>query len=126
VDIGAKVEAGQLLAEIEPPEVDQELNQARANFAQVAANADLAVMIRSGGPRVLVVDARNLIRSRHVKLGCDLGDKIKIVFGLDPSQPLVANATGAIRDGAEVKVQSQPTDSKWITGEMLIIAGGLR
>src|SRR5215472_13171282 len=31
VDIGAKVEAGQLLAEIETPEVDQELNQARAN-----------------------------------------------------------------------------------------------
>src|SRR6266481_9037652 len=32
-DIGAKVEAGQLLAEIETPEVDQELNQARANVA---------------------------------------------------------------------------------------------
>jgi multidrug efflux pump subunit AcrA (membrane-fusion protein) len=28
VDIGAKVEAGQLLAEIETPEIDQELNQA--------------------------------------------------------------------------------------------------
>src|SRR2546430_16191430 len=34
VDIGAKVEAGQLLAEIETPEVDQELNQARANVAR--------------------------------------------------------------------------------------------
>ena len=30
VDIGAKVEAGQLLAAIETPEVDQELSQARA------------------------------------------------------------------------------------------------
>jgi len=42
VDIGAKVEAGQLLAEIETPEVDQELNQARANVTQAIANADLA------------------------------------------------------------------------------------
>src|SRR6267142_577203 len=42
VDIGAKVEAGQLLAEIETPEVDQELNQARANVTQAIANSDLA------------------------------------------------------------------------------------
>jgi RND family efflux transporter MFP subunit len=41
-DIGAKVEAGQLLAEIETPEVDQELDQARANLAQAAANLELA------------------------------------------------------------------------------------
>jgi RND family efflux transporter MFP subunit len=34
VDIGDRVKAGQLLAEIESPEVDQELAQARANFAQ--------------------------------------------------------------------------------------------
>ena len=42
VDIGAKVEAGQLLAEIETPEVDQELNQARASREQAAANLELA------------------------------------------------------------------------------------
>lgn len=42
VDIGAKVEAGQLLAEIETPELDQELNQARASAAQQLANFDLA------------------------------------------------------------------------------------
>ena len=33
-DIGDRVEAGQLLAEIDAPEVDQELEQARANLAQ--------------------------------------------------------------------------------------------
>jgi RND family efflux transporter MFP subunit len=42
VDIGAKVEAGQLLADIETPEVDQELNQARASREQAAANLELA------------------------------------------------------------------------------------
>src|SRR5258707_11734940 len=41
VDIGAKVEAGQLLAEIETPEGDQELNQAPARVVQAIANSDL-------------------------------------------------------------------------------------
>src|SRR6476469_6587486 len=41
-DIGAKVEGGDLLAEIETPEIDQELNQARATAQQTVANAELA------------------------------------------------------------------------------------
>ncbi len=42
VDIGAKVRAGQLLAEIDTPEVDEELRQAEAAEAQAVANLDLA------------------------------------------------------------------------------------
>jgi RND family efflux transporter MFP subunit len=38
VDIGDHVRAGQLIAEIEAPEVDQQLNQARATLAQGKAN----------------------------------------------------------------------------------------
>jgi len=41
-DIGAKVRAGQLLAEIDTPEVDQQLLQAEATEAQAAANLDIA------------------------------------------------------------------------------------
>jgi RND family efflux transporter MFP subunit len=41
-DIGAKVEAGQILAEIDTPELDQELNQSRAALAQTQANLILA------------------------------------------------------------------------------------
>ena len=41
-DIGAKVEAGQVLAEIDSPELDQELNQSRAALAQTQANLILA------------------------------------------------------------------------------------
>lgn len=41
-DIGAHVKAGQLLAEIDTPEIDQQLQQARADLATAQANARLA------------------------------------------------------------------------------------
>ena len=41
VDIGDDVKAGQLLAEIDSPEVDQQLRQARANLRQAEKNLDL-------------------------------------------------------------------------------------
>lgn len=42
VDIGAPVKAGQLMAEIETPDLDQQLLQARADLASAQANAALA------------------------------------------------------------------------------------
>lgn len=42
VDIGARVERGQLLAEIETPELDRQLQQAEAAQAQAEANLELA------------------------------------------------------------------------------------
>jgi len=42
VDIGAHVASGQLLAEIETPELDQQLDQATAQFALARANLHLA------------------------------------------------------------------------------------
>jgi RND family efflux transporter MFP subunit len=41
-DIGTKVKAGQLLAEIEAPDLDQQLLQARADLASAQANLSLA------------------------------------------------------------------------------------
>jgi RND family efflux transporter MFP subunit len=42
VDIGAQVKQGQLLAEIETPEIDQQLEQARADLKNSQANEQLA------------------------------------------------------------------------------------
>ncbi|MBN8972530.1 MAG: efflux RND transporter periplasmic adaptor subunit [Rhizobiales bacterium] len=42
VDIGAKVKAGQLLADIEAPDLDQQLVQARADLASQQASAELS------------------------------------------------------------------------------------
>src|SRR5271170_5832739 len=42
VDIGTHVQQGQLLAEIETPEIDQQLDQARAELKNAQANEQLA------------------------------------------------------------------------------------
>ncbi len=42
VDLGARVKQGQLLAEIDTPEIDQQLRQAEADLATASANAELA------------------------------------------------------------------------------------
>ncbi|MFN0317657.1 MAG: efflux RND transporter periplasmic adaptor subunit [Burkholderiales bacterium] len=42
VDIGTRVSAGQLLAEIDTPEVDEQLQQARADLATATANYEMA------------------------------------------------------------------------------------
>src|ERR1700722_14166736 len=44
VDIGTRVQAGQLLAEIDTPEVDQQLDQARADLKSAQANEQLAAI----------------------------------------------------------------------------------
>jgi RND family efflux transporter MFP subunit len=56
-DIGAHVNAGQLLAEIESPEVDQQLQQARADLATAEANFDLAVTTANRYEGLLETDA---------------------------------------------------------------------
>jgi RND family efflux transporter MFP subunit len=71
-----------------------------------------AVTVQSDGPKVLIVDAKQTIRTRSVKLGRDLGDKVEILSGLNPAEPLVANPSGSLREGEEVKAQPQPTQTK--------------
>jgi RND family efflux transporter MFP subunit len=47
VDIGGRVKAGQVLAEIETPEVDQQLHQARADVSTAEANMHLSEITSS-------------------------------------------------------------------------------
>ena len=46
-DIGAHVKRGQLLAVIETPEVDQQLQQARSNLSTAQANLELAAITKT-------------------------------------------------------------------------------
>lgn len=57
VDIGAHVKAGQLLAEIDTPEVDQQLQQARADLATAEANLHVAEVTAARFESLLKTDS---------------------------------------------------------------------
>jgi RND family efflux transporter MFP subunit len=56
-DIGAHIRKGQLLAEIETPEVDQQLQQARSNLATAQANLTLAEITKNRYQALLATHA---------------------------------------------------------------------
>ena len=58
VDIGARVKQGQLLAEIETPELDQQLRQSRAELATAEANYNLS--------QITAARHENLLKTRSV------------------------------------------------------------
>jgi RND family efflux transporter MFP subunit len=60
VDIGASVQPGQLLAEIEAPDVDQQLSQARADLLTARANAALASTTAKRWQQLVKTDAVSL------------------------------------------------------------------
>jgi RND family efflux transporter MFP subunit len=57
VDIGGRVQSGQLLAEIETPELDQQLQQAQADLATARANYDLAQITAARYQSLLASDS---------------------------------------------------------------------
>jgi RND family efflux transporter MFP subunit len=57
VDIGARVTSGQLLADIETPEVDQQLDQARADLNTAQANYNLSEITSSRYQDLLKTDS---------------------------------------------------------------------
>jgi RND family efflux transporter MFP subunit len=56
VDIGARVHQGQLLAEIESPEIDQQLNQALGNVQRAQADMNLALITTERWQQLLARD----------------------------------------------------------------------
>ena len=60
VDIGGQVHSGQLLAEIEAPDVDQQLSQAKADLLTAQANATLAGTTAKRWQQLVKTDAVSL------------------------------------------------------------------
>jgi len=91
VDIGAPVKAGQLLAELETPDLDQQLQQARADLATAQANEKLAAITAQRWQKIL---ASNAVSKQDVDE--KLGD-------LDAKRALVASATANVDRYAATK-----------------------
>jgi multidrug efflux system membrane fusion protein len=80
-DIGAEVKAGQLLAEIDTPELDQQLAQAEANLSIAKANQKLAQTTAARWSSLLISDAVSK-QEADEKTG-DLDAKTAVVRGAD-------------------------------------------
>jgi RND family efflux transporter MFP subunit len=79
-DIGANVKAGQLLAEIETPDLDQQLVQAQAELASAKSNAALAASTSKRWQSLL--DTHSVSRQEADEKAGDLANKQSLVNGL--------------------------------------------
>jgi RND family efflux transporter MFP subunit len=62
------------------------------------------LVMRSDGPRVVVVQPGGTVHYARIQLGRDLGDKVEVLTGLKEGQDLVVNPSATIADGAQVRV----------------------
>ena len=53
-----------------------------------------------------------LQEEREMELRHDFGDKVEILSRRNPIESLVANLSGSLREGAELKVRPQPTEAR--------------
>jgi RND family efflux transporter MFP subunit len=99
VDIGDRVKAGQLLAEIQSPELDQQLSQARANLEQANKQLDL--------------QKANLELARTTMVRYQGADKEEAVAKLAVDQSIAAYATAkASVAAAQANVDSNDANVK--------------
>ncbi|MCE5316501.1 MAG: efflux RND transporter periplasmic adaptor subunit [Parachlamydia sp.] len=63
-----------------------------------------ALIIRSGAPQIAILDSKDTVHLKTVKIGNDMGSKIEIVDGLQDGDIIVVNPTEKIREGVQVKV----------------------
>lgn len=64
-----------------------------------------AVVGRSDGPHVAVVDKNGIVQLRKIVPGRDTGPKLEVYDGVKEGEMVIANPTDEIHDGAKVQVQ---------------------
>jgi RND family efflux transporter MFP subunit len=67
-----------------------------------------ALIFRSAGAQVAVVDADSKARMRSVTIGRDFGSNLEIIAGLQPEDSVIVNPPDSIAEGDAVTVQTQP------------------
>lgn len=63
-----------------------------------------AVIIRTGEPQVAVVDEKNVVHLKTVKIGIDYGKEMQIIGGIEPNDRIVINPTENIQEGVVVEI----------------------
>jgi RND family efflux transporter MFP subunit len=65
-----------------------------------------AVIIRTGGPRVAIVDEHDQVRYRDVKLGRDLGEELEVLGGLKPGQRVIVYPGDDLPEGTTIEPEA--------------------
>ena len=65
-----------------------------------------AIVARSSGPHVAVVDANGIVQFRKIQPGRDLGPEMEVYDGVKEGESVIVNPTDAVRDGVRVQVRS--------------------
>ena len=62
-----------------------------------------AVIVRTGSPRVAIVDEHEQVRYREVKLGRDLGEEVEVLGGLKPGQRVIVYPGDDLPEGTTIE-----------------------
>ena len=115
-----------LLTEVDVPNRDGRLlpgSFGEVHFA-VGSNVDKvtvpvnAMLFRSEGPRVAVVEADNRIQLRPINIGKDYGATLEILGGVSVGDQVVINPPDSLEEGQEVNVGQAPAvEGQDVTGQ---------
>ncbi len=72
--------------------------------------SDNALVFRSQGMQVAIVDSNNIVQMRSIKLGRDFGNTVQVLSGLNADDRIIINPPDSIADGMAVKI-SPPVDT---------------
>jgi RND family efflux transporter MFP subunit len=81
-----------------------------AGAGQISLPAN-ALLFRSSGVQVAVVDGKNQVRLVPVTLGRDFGTRVEIRTGLRGDEKVIINPGDAIADGQRVQINSHPANA---------------
>src|SRR5690242_1833221 len=65
-----------------------------------------AMLFRSEGPRVAVVDGNNKVQLRPITIGRDYGTSLEILGGVDVDEQVVINPADSLEEGQQVQIAS--------------------
>jgi RND family efflux transporter MFP subunit len=88
-------------------------SHAEISFKLKPTNAALllpsnALLFRSEGPQVGVVDESGRVELHTIKLGRDFGQEVEVLTGLKPEDHIILNPSDSLTSGVSVKVSKAP------------------
>jgi RND family efflux transporter MFP subunit len=109
-----------LLSEVDVDNADGKLfpgGYAQVHFDIVTSHPPLvipgnALIFRSQGPQVGVVDDQNTVHLKNIKIGRDMGTTLEIIEGIDENDQVIVNPSDSLADGQKVHIDTSKPDQE--------------